>query len=496
MEIIKEVLKLKFKTKEMNDHQLEITVEIEPKKFEEFKRRAARKISSQTKIAGFRSGKAPYDVVKRLYGDDAIIEEAIELSIHDVYPKVIQESELKPFGPGSLDEVLKKDPPKFRFIVPLEPIVDLKNYLDIRHSYDLPEISNDDINKVIDNLQLNYSTAKEKSEKSVIGDLVAVKMDAVLIEPDEGQEAEILKASPHQVVIGKDDEDTSYPFPHFSKKLTGREKGSEFEFTHKYSKNSGFEKLQNKTANFKVLIDNVKELEKPELNDDFSKMVGFESMEKLKNSIQDQLKTSGKEEFDNKYFDEVLEKIIQGAEIKYPPQMLDNEITDVLRNFEVELAGRNMDLPTYLKLNKREKEEFVEKEIEPAAKKRLEQALVIENISKLENIELDQAELQEEYSRSIIQLQADPNFNKLRKEFTIKKLSDVTAMQSATRLMNRRTLEKIKAIANDEIVKETIEEEKPALPTPEEEKPTESKSKEAKTPELKENSNKNLIHKD
>jgi len=467
---------LKYKTKKRDDHQLEITVEIEAENFETYKRQAARKISNKAKISGFRPGKAPYDVIKRLYGEEVISEEAVETAIQDVYPNIIKETEIKPYGPGSLDEIIENDPPKFKFIVPLEPTVDLKSYLDVRHPYSIPEITDDDVNKVIENLQLNYSTAKDKAGNAAAGDLVAVKIDATLTNPDENQDAEILKSSPHQVVIGKDDEDVSYPFKNFSKKLIGQEKGAKVEFTHKYKKDSGFESLREKSAVFSVIIETIKELEKPELNDDFAKIVGFEKLDELVDSVRGQLTITKKEEVDNKYYDEVLEKIIEQAEIKYPPQTLENEISDVLRNFEADLSGRNMDLPTYLKLNKREKEEFIDKDIKPAAKKRLEQALIIDHISQEEKIELDKTELEQEYSRSLMHLQSDPNFYKLRKEFTIKKLSDVTVMQSATRLMNRRTLERIKAIANNE--QDKVE-------------PAEDDSS---TPE--ENSNKDLIQED
>ena len=464
---------MNYKTKKRDDHQLEIIVEIEAGNFETFKRQAARKISNKAKISGFRPGKAPYDVIQRLYGDEVIIEEAIENAIQEVYPNVIKETEIKPYGPGSLEEIIEKNPPKFKFVVPLEPTVDLKGYLDVRHPYSMPVITDGDVNKVIENLQLNYSTAKDKEGKAVIGDLIAVKIDATLSNPDENQDAEILKSSPHQVVIGKDDEATSYPFKDFSKKLIGQEKDAKIEFTYKYKKVSEFENLRDKSAAFSVTIETIKELEKPKLNDDFAKLVGIDKLDELLKSVRGQLTVTKKEEVDNKYFDEVLEKIIKVAEIKYPPQMLEGETADVLRNFEADLSGRNMDLSTYLKLNKREKDEFIEKEIKPAAKKRLEQALVIEHISQEEKIELDKSELEQEYSRSLMQLQADPNFDKLRKEFTIKKLSDVTVMQSATRLMNRRTLERIKAIANNETDKEESAEDTP--------------------PASEENSNKNLI---
>ena len=78
-------------------------------------------------------------------------------------------------------------------------------------------------------------------------------------------------------------------------------------------------------------------------------------------------------------------------------------------------------LDTYLKINNREKDDFIEKDIKPAAVKRLQQELVIDEISRQEKIELDQKELQKEFTKTFMQMQSAPNFRGLQKEFTTKK---------------------------------------------------------------------------
>jgi trigger factor len=207
------------------------------------------------------------------------------------------------------------------------------------------------------------------------------------------------------------------------------------------------------------------------LDDAFAKMVGLEKFADLEESIRLQLDTRSKNEYENKYYDELLEKIIKKAKIKYPPQMLDDEVKDVLKSVEQDIARQNLDLDTYLKINNREKEDFIEKDIKPSAIKRLEQSLVIDEISRLEKIELDQKELQKEYTKTFMQMQSAQNFRGLQKEFTTKKLSNMVVMQAASRLMNQQTLDKLKAIATGE----------------------EGKKKEEHTAENDENSNKKLM---
>jgi len=442
---------LKFEQKKLPDHQIEIIADCEPEKLNQKKIIASRKISSESKIPGFRPGKAPYDVVRNIYGDDVIEERAIELLIEDIYPQIIKEAEIKPYGPGKLDEIVSKDPPKFKFIIPLEPSVELGDYKSIRQIYKSPEVSDDDTKSVFDNLQLNYATAEEVSRSAEPGDLVSVEMDAFLNKPDKDQDAQILKETPHQVIIGGKSDDDQFPFSSFSDHLLGVKPGEEVKFKYKYPKDTRFENLKGKEVNFSVKVENVKKLIKPDLDDDFAKTVGFESLESLNESIKKQIMDSKKSDYENEYFNELFDHIKKISTIAYPPQMLEDEIADVMKNFEKELALQNLDVDTYLKINNREKEEFFENEIKPAATKRLEEALIIEQISKQEKIELDRSELQKEFSKTMNQIQAAPNYKKLQKAYTVQKLSNIMAVQTANRLMNRQTMERMKAIANDEL---------------------------------------------
>jgi len=448
---------LKFEKKELKDNQVEITVEADNDQFQKSKIKAAISISKGSKIPGFRPGKAPYDVVKRAFGEDLIEERAVELLVNQIYPDLLKEADIKPHGPGNLEEIISKNPPKFRFTIPLEPNVDIGDYKSVRHSYKLPKVDKTEFEKVLGNLQLTYATAELVERPAEKGDLVSVKISAVLNKPEQDQEPNILKSTPHQVIIGEQSEEEQFPFNSFGNQLIGLKAGDSKEFTHKYSKESTYEKLRGKDAQFSVVIETVKSLTKPALDDAFAKTIGLEKYSDLEESIQLQLETRNKNEYENKYFDELIEKIIKKAKLKYPPQMLDDEIKDVLKSVEQDIARQNLDLDTYLKINNREKEDFIEKDIKPSAVKRLEQALVIDEISRLEKIELDQKELQKEFTKTFMQMQSAPNFKGLQKEFTTKKLSNMVVMQAASRLMNQQTLDKLKSIANGEEVKKKDE---------------------------------------
>ena len=109
---------MKIEKQLLDDHQMQLTVEVEADVMEANKRRAARQIAKRGKIPGFRPGKAPYDVIVRNYGEAAIVEQAMDLLVDEIYPKVLEEAEIKPAAAGSLEKIEELDPPKLIFKCP------------------------------------------------------------------------------------------------------------------------------------------------------------------------------------------------------------------------------------------------------------------------------------------------------------------------------------------------------------------------------------------
>jgi len=171
----------------IDNHQVKLTVQVESSKLEDAKHRAARHLSQHKKIPGFRPGKAPYPIILRNFGEEAILEEALDLLVKDIYPKVIEESGVKPYGPGSLENMPKLDPPTFEFIVPLEPEVTLGDYKNIRIPYKLKAITKKEINKVLDDLRERQVIMEPSDQPARQGDQVFIKLSIKHTHPSEGE---------------------------------------------------------------------------------------------------------------------------------------------------------------------------------------------------------------------------------------------------------------------------------------------------------------------
>ena len=444
---------MKIETTPRDDHQVKIVAEIEPEVMEKFKRQAARKISQEARIPGFRPGKAPFDVVRRIVGEEAIEKEAIDLMLEDVYPQVLKEAAVEPSGPGNLEEVISHNPPIFAFVVPLMPKVSLGDFHTIQKAYELPEVTESQINDVIKNLRANYSTAVPVERPAEEGNLVSLKIKGTLVEPAEGETAEIIPENTLQMIVGENEyEVDDWPFEGFTRELVGQPINETKTFIHIFPEDYVDEKFRAKTVSIEATVLSVKDLQLPELNDEFAQTLGeYTTLAALRDTIHQNLAETNQRDYENGYFSGLIDQIMSTSEIHYPPHLLQDEMDQVVHTLEHDLEGRKMDMPTYLKTINKEKEAFLEEDIKPVAKRRLERSLLLDEIARAESIKLDPQALQTEVAGVIASLQSDPEISKLRGERAQLFAQNLT-METANRMLNRQVLDRLKAIATGVII--------------------------------------------
>jgi trigger factor len=391
----------------LDDHQVKLTVQVEPSKLEEAKQRAARHLSHHKKIPGFRPGKAPYAIILRTIGEEAILEEALDIMVKDIYPKVIEESKIKPYGPGSLENMPKLDPPTFEFVVPLEPEITLGNYQEIRVPYKLKSVTKKDVNKVLEDLRERQVILEPSDKPAEEGDQVYIKLNITRKNPKEGEIPSLVNDRRMPVVISNQSEEnkSEWPFPGFSKKLIGLTKGQEQIFSYTYPQDSDFKDLRGVEAEVQVNVEEIKKRILPELSDEFAQSVdeNYENLDALTKDIRQSLEKQTKEDYDNKYNEKIMKALLKESVIKYPPQMLEREIDVYLQQLENRLAQQKLDMDTYLKMRKMDQAALRE-ETRPLAEERLKSTLILLEISKKEGIEVENSELETESVRTLNEL--------------------------------------------------------------------------------------------
>ena len=468
---------MKIETQPRDDHQVNMIVEIEPEQMEGAKHRAARLISEKKTIPGFRPGKAPYEVVLRSFGEGVIVEDAVDILLDEVYPKALEEAKVEPGAAGSLEKVEDLDKnPKFTFLVPLAPSVDLGDYRSIRLPYEWQEPGEDKLEESIEELRQMYAKTETVDRPIQTGDFVMIDLKGVKVKAAE-DEAPLIDRPGLPVFVRAEEKPEEFPFSGFSNELVGLGVSETKSFTHKFKKDDKDETLQGQTVKFGVTVKMVRGSTLPELNDEFAKQAGpFENVQAMREAIKANLATQSKAQYDDDYFVQLMEKIKEGAVIKYPPQVVDHEVEHVMEDLKTRLADQNLDMAAYLKSREMDEEKFVADEARPIAVKRLERSLVMDEIAKLEKIEVSQDMLQSSFEQTWGEYQGDTGFQKMTrgKSQPPKQLMNAVAMESANRAYVQQTLNRLKDIANgaapeligENAVSELITDEQPVAKKP------------------------------
>lgn len=426
------------------DHSVKLIVEIDQEKMNTYKRRAATKISAKSKVPGFRPGKAPYDIIVRTFGDAAITEQAVDLLIDAEYSAILKEADVNPGASGSLESIDSLEPPKFVFSIPLAPQVELGDYHSIRLPYEWAAPEQKDVDAALEELRQMYAATENVDRAIEVGDYVSV---------DVKSETTELNRTGFAAFVRKEDRDAEWPYNGFAKELVGLKAGESKTIKHDLPEDWEVEELKGKSVEIEATVKTVRGVILPDLDDELAKKTGAgDTVDELKDAVKNDVEKRSKDAYDDKYFVDLIEKVKEGATIKFHAHTLEHEGEHVLSDLSDRLAQQSMDLETYFKMRQTTREKFLEEEVNPVAKKRLERSLILDEIVLKEKVQLDNDALDTEYNNTINGLAMQGiDFSKIRGgKKGAKELSLAIAMESASRVMTRKALETLKAIATGE----------------------------------------------
>ncbi|PWB69097.1 MAG: trigger factor [Anaerolineales bacterium] len=423
------------------NHEARLVVEVEPEKMEQYKRRAARKISERGKIPGFRPGKAPYHMVVLNYGEQAVIEQAVDFFIDAEYSNILKEAEVEPGATGTLESIDSLEPPKLTFRVPLAPEVDLGDYHSLRLPYEWSAPAESEVEAALEDLRQMYATTENVEREVQEGDYVLVDLKSET--PEMNREG-------FAAFVRKEERDTEWPYNGFAKELVGMKPGDTKTIQHTFPEDWDVEELKGKEVTMEATVKTVRAVNLPELDDEFAKTTGAgETLAELKEAVRKDVEARSKTEYDDKFFVDLIEKIKEGATFKYHQHSLDHEGEHVLEDLGQRLAQQGMDLETYFKVRNTTREQFIEDEVKPVAKKRFERSLILDEIVRREKLEVDNASLDAEFNNTLSALTMQGlDLNKVRGgRKGQQQLAQAVAMESANRVLTRNALDVLKSIA-------------------------------------------------
>jgi trigger factor len=389
---------LKVKTQDLENRQVELRVEVPADRLQSAMHSAARRLAKDSKIPGFRPGKAPFEVIVNKFGQETIFEEALQGLGQEMYREAIQESEIEPYAPGTFEEIVSQDPLVLRFTVPLEPSVNLGNYKKLRIPYEEPDVSEENFENVLEEIRQSRALIEPADRPAEMSDVVVIDVVSELKEPEEGEDAVILDMKSTEILVS---DKTQWPVTGIAEHLVGCTVDQEVEFEATFPEDYPVENLRKREAAFRVKCLEVKSRHIPEWSDDLAKSIGeFEDLLDLRLKLRENLEQSAQQEADSNYTEKVIEALVEKADFEYPPILLEEGIDELVTEWGKSLASQNMTLEDYLKIEGKSLSDLRE-QLLPQAQTRLLKALVLGKVVEEENLEVDDDEVTEQIDRMV-----------------------------------------------------------------------------------------------
>ncbi|MFC1992825.1 trigger factor [Chloroflexota bacterium] len=367
--------------------QVFLTIEMEPAEVEESLEEAYHHMVNETKVPGFRKGKAPRPVLERHVGKESLFEHALNHLIPEAYEKAINEHKIEAIAQPHI-EITQTEPLVFKAIVPLLPTVELGDYHSIKVSQKPAELTEDDVNTAIEQLRHQHATWEPMERPVDSGDLIGLDVESsVGGEPFINQ-----KGAQYQVI-----RESSAPAPGFAEQLLGMNVGTDKEFEIKLPSDYSRSELADKEASFKVKVTEVKQEKLPELNDDFAKQASpdFKTMDELREQLSSNLKLRAEEMARADFEGRVVEAAVDLAQLEFPPILVEVEIDQLLREQMQRSRMGDEELEEYLRRINKTNEELRE-ELHPIATGRVAQSLVLGKVAEEGKIEVSESEIDAE----------------------------------------------------------------------------------------------------
>ncbi len=380
---------MKVTTERIEGSRVVLNVETDKDEMDKSMEKAYRRLAAKTAVPGFRKGKSPRPMLERYLGREALVEEAANLLLAETYDKAIEEHKIDAIARPQV-EVIQVEPLSFKATVPVRPTVELGDYHEIKFIPEPVVVTDDDVNEALERLRNMRATWEPVEREAKPEDLLNIDVEGTV----EGKVVVSEKGGWYPLSPGP-----SSSLPGFSEQLVGAKKGEERVFVLKLSQD--FKELAGQECNFKVLVNDIKQKNLPDMDDEFAKSLGrgLETVDALKEKILADIRGEKERIERRKLEDKAIEALVAISRLEYPDILVQDEINHLIEERK-QYLGEKDSLENYLKNAKKTEEEF-RNELKPAAEDIIKRSLVLEKLGELEKTEVGDSEVDAEVERVI-----------------------------------------------------------------------------------------------
>ena len=380
------------KVTKLEHSHVQVDVVVDEKTWKDAQEKAFNKLAENVTIDGFRKGKAPKNLVKSRIDQMKVLDEAINALLPKIYEEILTKDQIRPFARPAVDVTKVSDSElEVKFVLVTAPEVKLGAYKGLEIGKKAVKVTKKDLEEALEGTLKENASLVLKEGEAAMGDIVVMdfagKINGELFDGGSAQNHE-LELGSHQFIPG------------FEEQLVGHKAGETVNVNVTFPENYT-EELKGKPAVFECKIHEVKEKKLPELNDEFVKELkveGIGTVEAFRARKEEDLKKQKELEARREYMSKLIEEIVKGSKIDLADEIVENQVESRKEDMVKRIEQSGLTLEQYLQILGQKEEQFVA-QLREQALKETKEYVVLEEIAKVEKVEITDADLEFEYAK-------------------------------------------------------------------------------------------------
>lgn len=409
-------MKLTIQNDKDSTIKFKVTAELDEKDLAKQKAKALKKLGEGVKVPGFRSGAAPDKLVEENIDQNRLKSEVANGCVDAAFGAMLKEFKLDLVGAPKLEikKMVEGESMTIEFVGDMKPEITLpdfskwktdKKVKDLKLKLTDVKIEKKQIDETLAQLQENMSKAEEVERAAKDGDRVWLDFDG---KDEAGEQIPGAKSTNYPLVLGS----RSF-IPGFEEEVLGLKVGDEKEFEVTFPKDYHSKSLQAKKVKFKIKINKIAKLVKPELNDEFAnKIGGFKTLQELRDDVESGLIERESQSSKEELKDALAEKLGNEAKMETPEMLVEDNIQTGLQNARQQAEQNGKNFEDFIKESGfKDEAELIKKEARPQAERQVKISLALRKLAEVQKLEVSKEELQQ-YTMTLMQQYGNPEAQK------------------------------------------------------------------------------------
>jgi trigger factor len=378
----------KYELKDLSGSKKQLIItSIDPKALEKAEKKVLKELSEQVKVKGFRPGKIPEHVVREQVEETYVKMQSLQTAVPDVANDLVKDLNLKIVGQPSID-FESIDPLKVVIEFELYPEITVGDYSKIKVKIDKKKATEKEVEEAIKHVRERMTEYEKVERAAKKGDRAEIDFDG---KTPDGVPLDNASSKNHPIVLG-----SNMLIPGFEEEIEGMKAGDEKDFEITFPKDYHAKTMAGNKVNFHIKLHQVEEAKLPDLNDEFVEKLTSEkqSVEDWKKKVMEQIQNEHDGQTKQKIEGDFYDALIKMTKGDLPTTMIDQEKQAILTEIKQQILQRGLSYESYLKEQNKTEEQLLEG-FDDQASDRIKLRLALQDISKKENIEVTDLDVEE-----------------------------------------------------------------------------------------------------